>query len=169
MDEFIDRSRSLYLPWNRGKLFFHGSPFLFDQARPATYYTPFPTLSLAILTEKCVATGYVYIYRLKEDQTLRWDRLVNGLFFRHPTPVDELGVQDQSYMTPDYLCETNDFYHEFILDTDELFDLLMIYKVDVNLLRQRVIELMPGQTINSSIEDILIREFLPTGYDFLEN
>ena len=145
-----------------GKLFYHGSPFLFPSLNPGSYIAAFPTLSLAILTEKANGVGYLYVMRARTEVPIPYQhRSVEGLFFNVPTPVDALAAEGKDYPPENLIARTDVYYDEFVVDSDENFILLMIYQIDIEQLRARV-KSLARTSISESEEDLLIQEFLPT-------
>lgn len=148
-------------------IFYHGSPYFFEVPNPKSYFATFPTLSLAILTEKANGAGYVHVYRPKTISGSTSERLVSGLFLTKTVDVDSLEAMGVDVPDEFLIAKTDNFYAEFIFDEpDKYLELFMVYKVDIEKLRQRASEINIDKVIDSDGEDILIREFMPT-IDFI--
>lgn len=150
-----------------GTIFYHGSPQFFERPKSGSYFGTFPTLSLAILTEKGNGYGYIYVYRAKEQGGAQAQRVVGGLFLTEPVDVDSLEAVGIDVPKDKLISRTDQFYSEFIFsDPEKYLELIMIYKVDIEVLRIRAAEVSEKYTIPADGEDILINEFMPN-IDFI--
>lgn len=144
-------------------IFYHGSPHHFEMPKRGSYFATFPTLSLAILTEKGNGYGYVYVYRPKALNGTVGERLVTGLFLTEPVDVDSLEADGKEVPDEILISKSDQYYTEYIFDEpDKYLEMIMMYKVDIEKLRDLSAEHSVDKTISAEGEDVLIREFMPS-------
>lgn len=162
------------IDFKAGTYFFHGSPYFFETLKSGSYFSSQPTLSLAILTEKCEKYGYYYIFKsTKSLKLFERDPFMVPITIWLSQPifnVDELITKYGSKAISDYEIASGDNGSlEFLYQDWYNFDLVAIYKIDVGMLRQRVKELFLQQRdyyIEKKIISIereleLVKDFLP--------
>lgn len=153
--------------YNLDTIFYHGSPHFFWMPKRGSYFATFPTLSLAILTEKGNGYGYIYVYRPKALNGTVGQRLVGGLFLTEPADVDGLEADGEDVPDNILISKTDQYYTEYIFDEpDKYLEMFMMYKINIETLRERAIENSVEKTIYAEGEDVLIKEFMPS-IDFI--